>query len=55
MAEIKGEAEEPAARLSAPVPLTAEHDLSTFDCGEPVLNDWLRQRGPKNESRFSRT
>jgi GNAT superfamily N-acetyltransferase len=42
-------------RLSAPTPLTAEHDLSAFDCGEPVLNDWLRHRALKNESRFSRT
>jgi GNAT superfamily N-acetyltransferase len=29
--------------------------LSAFDCGEPALNDWLRQRAIKNESRFSRT
>ena len=42
-------------KLSAPVPLTASHDLEDFDCGEPVLNDWLRQRAMKNESRFSRT
>lgn len=42
-------------RLSAPVPLTADHDLSAFDCGEPVLNDWLRHRAWKNECRFSRT
>jgi GNAT superfamily N-acetyltransferase len=41
--------------LSAPVPLTAAHDTSGFDCGEPVLNDWLRLRALKNESRFSRT
>ncbi len=41
--------------LSAPVPLTAAHDLSAFDCGEAVLNDWLRHRALKNESRFSRT
>lgn len=41
--------------LSEPVPLTAEHDLSAFDCGEAVLNDWLRQRALRNESRFSRT
>ena len=41
--------------LSAPVPLTASHDLADFDCGEPVLNDWLKQRALKNESRFSRT
>lgn len=42
-------------RLSAPVPLAADHDLSAFDCGEPALDDWLRQRALKNESRFSRT
>lgn len=42
-------------RLSAPVPLTEEHDLSAFDCGEPALNDWLRRRALNNESRFSRT
>jgi GNAT superfamily N-acetyltransferase len=41
--------------LSSPVPLTVDHDLSSFDCGEPILNDWLRQRALKNESRFSRT
>lgn len=41
--------------LSAPVPLTADHDLSRFDCGEPVLDDWLKSRALKNESRFSRT
>ncbi|TVR99582.1 MAG: GNAT family N-acetyltransferase [Rhodospirillales bacterium] len=41
--------------LSAPVALTGDHDLSTFDCGEPALNDWLRQRALRNESRFSRT
>lgn len=41
--------------LSAPAPLTADHDLEEFDCGEPALNDWLKQRALKNESRFSRT
>lgn len=42
-------------KLSAPVPLKADHDLSGFDCGEPVLNDWLKHRALNNESRFSRT
>lgn len=42
-------------KLSPPVPLTAEHDIAAFDCGEPALNDWLRHRALKNESRFSRT
>lgn len=41
--------------LSAPVSLNAAHDLSGFDCGEPALNDWLKRRALKNESRFSRT
>jgi GNAT superfamily N-acetyltransferase len=55
MAEIEDASERGAPRLSAPVPLTPEHDLSAFDCGEPALNDWLRHRALKNESRFSRT
>lgn len=41
--------------LSAPVPLTAGHDLSPFDCGAPNLNIWLKSRALKNESHFSRT
>jgi GNAT superfamily N-acetyltransferase len=47
--------EPPKAKLTAPAHLTANHDLTDFDCGEPVLNDWLRLRALKNESRFSRT
>jgi GNAT superfamily N-acetyltransferase len=55
MAEVEAASERHEPGISAPVPLTAEHDLSGFDCGEPVLNDWLRHRALKNESRFSRT
>jgi GNAT superfamily N-acetyltransferase len=55
MAKVEDKHEPSQPRLSAPVPLTADHDLSTFDCGEPTLNDWLQQRALKNESRFSRT
>jgi GNAT superfamily N-acetyltransferase len=55
MAGIDDAPDHPAPRLSAPIPLAAEHDLSAFDCGEPVLNDWLRHRALRNESRFSRT
>lgn len=55
MAEIDEPGELLGAHLSAPVPLTDAHDLSAFNCGEPALNDWLRQRALKNESRFSRT
>src|SRR3954469_4580091 len=55
MAQIEDGQEHPGTCLSAPVPLTSAHDLSGFDCSEPVLNDWLRHRALKNESRFSRT
>jgi hypothetical protein len=55
MAKVEDEPTCQELRLSAPVPLTAGHDLSVFDCGEPALNDWLRHRALKNESRFSRT
>ena len=41
--------------LTAPAPILRSHDLEAFDCGEPALNDWLKQRALKNESRFSRT
>jgi GNAT superfamily N-acetyltransferase len=27
--------------LRAPEPLSPEHQLHTFDCGKPPLNDWL--------------
>lgn len=55
MAEIDDKLGRHEPRPSAPVPLTADHDVSGFDCGEPALNDWLRHRALKNESRFSRT
>jgi GNAT superfamily N-acetyltransferase len=55
MAEVDDALDGDKYRLSAPVPLTAGHDLSAFDCGKPALNDWLRHRALKNESRFSRT
>ncbi len=55
MAEIGDEPKRPESRLSAPARLTPEHDLSAFDCGAPALNEWLRHRALKNESRFPRT
>ena len=36
--------------VSAPVPLTAAHNSETFNCGEPVLDDWLKRRALKNEN-----
>ncbi len=44
-----------ADRISAPAPLTIEHDLSAFDCGEEALDDWLRSRALKSEGRHART
>ncbi|HAX2344580.1 TPA: GNAT family N-acetyltransferase [Escherichia coli] len=35
--------------VTAPVLLTTEHELSTFDCGSQLLNDWLRRRAIKNQ------
>ena len=42
--------------VSAPEPLSAAHNCEVFDCGEAVLNDWLKRRALKNEdSGASRT
>ena len=34
--------------VCSPAPLAAEHQLDDFDCGEPVLNDWLKRRALAN-------
>lgn len=34
--------------LSAPEPLTALHDVSSFSCGKPALDHWLRTRALSN-------
>ena len=42
--------------LSAPVPLSDDHQIESFDSGEPVLEDWLRRRArPNQASGASRT
>jgi hypothetical protein len=41
--------------ISAPAPLSAAHDLSQFDCGTPVLNDWLRNHALVSEGKSART
>jgi GNAT superfamily N-acetyltransferase len=42
--------------IGPPEKLSADHDLSAFDSGEPVLDDWLRRRARQNEeSGASRT
>ncbi|MDQ3058830.1 MAG: GNAT family N-acetyltransferase [Pseudomonadota bacterium] len=37
-------------QLQAPQPLSAAHLLDDFDCGEPVLNDWLKRRAMSNQA-----
>lgn len=36
-------------RLSAPAPLSAEHDVSAFACGHSSLDDWLKRRALANQ------
>lgn len=36
--------------IRPPEKLSATHDLSDFDSGEPVLDDWLRRRALHNEA-----
>ncbi len=36
--------------LSAPAPLTAQHELATFDSGESSLDDWLKRRALANQA-----
>jgi GNAT superfamily N-acetyltransferase len=35
---------------SAPEPLSADHALDAFACGEASLDDWLKRRALKNQS-----
>jgi GNAT superfamily N-acetyltransferase len=43
-------------RFAPPALLTEAHDASSFDCGEPVLNEWLQERAWHNlQVRASRT
>lgn len=35
---------------SAPVPLREPHLLDAFDCGEAVLDDWLKKRSLRNQT-----
>lgn len=41
---------EGVSELSAPAPLTPEHDLDSFSCGVPTLDDWLKRRARRNEA-----
>lgn len=37
--------------LSAPEPLTANHGVSTFSCGKPALDIWLKTRALSNQQK----
>lgn len=36
--------------LRPPEPLSAQHQVDTFACGEPVLNEWLKRRALANQA-----
>jgi predicted N-acetyltransferase YhbS len=36
--------------LTPPEPLASEHQIDAFDCGEPVLDEWLRKRALGNQA-----
>lgn len=36
--------------LTPPEPLKNEHRIDAFDCGEPMLDEWLRKRALGNQS-----
>jgi len=36
-------------RISPPEKLSPNHDLTQFSCGEPSLDDWLRNRALQND------
>lgn len=38
-----------AALLPKPEPLSADHDLSTFSCGAPTIDEWLKDRALANQ------
>lgn len=35
--------------ITAPETLTQDHHLANFDCGKPVLNDWVQSHALKNQ------
>jgi len=48
MPKHPGMATDGAARFDAPILLDEHHDASAFNCGESVLDDWLRERAWSN-------
>jgi GNAT superfamily N-acetyltransferase len=48
-----GDASSPA--YERPEPLGWRHSCTAFDCGNELMNDWLRRRALDNEGKVSRT
>jgi hypothetical protein len=44
-----------AGEITPPARLAAAHDLSQFDSGKPLLDDWLKNRALESEGRTART
>ena len=36
--------------ITPPEPITTAHNVESFACGVPVLDEWLKRRALKNES-----
>jgi len=39
-----------ALDLRPPQPITPDHDLAGFECGEPSLDEWLKRRALRNQA-----
>jgi hypothetical protein len=37
--------------LSSPEPISAAHDVSSFSCGKPPLDNWLKTRALSNQQK----
>lgn len=37
--------------ISGPEPIAAGHDITTFSCGKPALDDWLRTHALSNQEK----
>ena len=42
-----------AENLNPPVLLTKDHDRNSFDCGVPVLNDYLKKYALQNQKKYA--
>lgn len=40
--------------ITAPAPISSEHEVDRFDCGKPPLNDWVKSKAAKSEGRSAR-